>query len=541
MPVASRTSWKHLPRPTPAHAVLAGVLGLGLIVYRSLLTWDPAAGLRDVSDGVEGFMFEPTGGSPLLVFGVATWLVWRRRERWIRSLWTAPFWPAALILLPGALGLAAWAHYVAAPDLLVLSLVFLLPGFGAWLAGREGFRALLLPGVFLVFAVPIPAVLVNQFMFPLQLWTAELSHALLQLISFPSTLQADQILTQDKIFQVIETCSGLRLMETLTMSAVVYAELLARRPLHGWLLVLIAPCLGTVVNAFRVVSIVLNPYSEISTVHSTQGIAMLLVGVLLLAGIDRLLELLLASTPRAARNPLEADAPRPIPALRVTVAGGALLALAAATVLVSPWQSPPLDHRTLQDLPIRLGEWVSEPIRVDSTFLGSVKFRELAWRRYWLGEEEVHVFVGLDDRLDRRRSLLSEKTRLPGTGWWVQHAAPIADVEGLDDAEVLLLRSRGDEKLAVHWYEGVEPLGTEIARSFLALDRGPLRRPGTARVVRIETPVEPSTQGLIEAQDRLQAFLPVVREILAALERGERPPPIASLPAGRSSDRPQGG
>jgi hypothetical protein len=190
-------------------------------------------------------------------------------------------------------------------------------------------------------------------------------------------------------------------------------------------------------------------------------------------------------------------------------------------------------------MPIRLGEWISEPIRVDKTYLGSVRFREQAWRRYWLGDEEVHVFVGLDDRLDRRRSLLSEKTRVPGTGWWIQHAAPAAGLEDVD-AKVLLLRSRSDEKLAVHWYEGVEPLTTEIARSFLALDRGPLRRSGSARVVRIATPVEASTQGLVQAQERLEAFLPVVREILAALERGERPP-IASIPAGRSFDRRQGG
>jgi exosortase len=518
--------------------VLAGLLGLGLIIYRSLLTWDPSAGLRDLSGGVEGFLFEPTGGSPALVFGVAAWLVWRRRERVARCLWAPPFWPA-FILLPGSLLLATWAHYVMAPDLLVLSVLLLLPGLGAWLGGRQGFRALLLPGVFLVFAFPMPGVLVNQFMFPLQLWTGELTHALLQLISFPAMLQADQILTQDKIFQVIETCSGLRLMETLTMSAVVYAELLARRPLHAWLLVLLAPCLGTIVNGFRVLSIVLNPYSDLSTVHSTQGIAMLLVGVLLLAGIDRLLEPLLGRVPLPAQKLPEAGGPRPIPALRVTVVGAALAGLASATVLTSPWQPPPLDHRTLQDMPIRLGEWISKPIRVDETYLGSVRFRDQAWRRYWLGDEEVHVFVGLDDRLDRRRSLLSEKTRLPGTGWWIQHVAPAAGLEDVN-AEVLLLRSRRDEKLAVHWYEGVEPLTTEIARSFLALDRGPLRRPGSARVVRIATPVEASTQGLVQAQERLEAFLPVVREILAALERGERPP-VASIPARRSFDRRQGG
>jgi exosortase/archaeosortase family protein len=376
-------------------------------------------------------------------------------------------------------------------------------------------------------------VLVNQFMFPLQLGTAELTETILGVMGISAVLQADQILAQEKIFQVIETCSGLRLMETLTMSAVVYAQLLDRRPLHAWLLVLIAPALGSLVNGFRVVTIVVNPYSEFSTVHTTQGIAMLLVGVVLLAGIDRLLEPLLDRAPRAAAptEPPPLSPPSGWPQRRWIALVAVLALLASVRLWWTPWEPPPFAHRTLSDIPLRLGDWKSSSLKVDKAFLGSVDFRERAWRSYVRGDEQVHVFVGLDDRLDRRRSLFSEKTRLPGTGWWVEHRAPAGGLEELG-GELMLVRSRSGDKLALHWYEGLESAGEETLRAFLALDRGPVRRPGFARIVRISTPVERSAQGLVLAEERLRAFLPVVRDILAALERGERPS-IASVPSTR--------
>jgi exosortase len=517
-----------------------GVAGLGLAFYAPLVAWDPSEGLKLRSSESEEFFFEPTGGSPLLIFAVASWLVWRRRAILAGSLGAPAWWPAAL-LLPSALLLAAWGYYVNAPELLVLSLAFLLPGIGAWLCGQRGFRSLVLPGVFLLFAIPLPAVLVNQFMFSLQLFTAELTDTLLKVIGISTVLQADQILTQDKIFQVIETCSGLRLMETLTMSAVVYAQLLDRRPLHAWLLVLLAPCLGSLVNGFRVVTIVLNPYAEFSTVHTTQGIAMLLVGVVVLAGVDWLLEALL-DRPSRIRAPEELPPPRSsngFPARRLAGLAVLLVTLASVRLWWTPWEAPAFGHRTLSDIPIRLGAWKSNSLGIDTTFFGSVGFREQTWRSFESGDDQVHVFVGLDDRLDRRRSLLSEKTRLPGTGWWIEHRASAAGIDALD-GELMLLRSRAGDKLALHWYEGLETPGEETFRAFFSLDRGPFRREGFARVVRISTPVERSPQGLVQAEGRLMAFYPVVRDILAALEKGQVPS-IAAGPGQGAKGAPQGG
>ena len=216
----------------PATALLV-VAGLGLFAYRGLLGDRPNALIPAPAEGTEGFFFEPSGGSPAIVLAAWLWLLWRRRECLRSALGRPPQWLAVGLLLPLGLALALWAYHVEEPGLLVLSLMVLLPGAGALLGGTPGLRALLLPSAFLVFAVPIPAVLLNQIIFPLQLLTAQLTDWLLTLFGVPALLEGDQIFTGGRVFQVVETCSGLRLIETLTMAAVIYVEAFGRRGRHA--------------------------------------------------------------------------------------------------------------------------------------------------------------------------------------------------------------------------------------------------------------------------------------------------------------------
>ena len=528
LPIATTASGELAPPRARRLAALLLIGMLGLLAYRGLIGWEPNVGAQNDVEGAEGMLFDPGGGSPLLVYGVSAWLLWRRRHRFLASLGGPPAWVAAACLLSPAVALALWAHYVQTPGLLVLSLMLLLPGAGALLGGREGLRSCLLPALFLLFAVEIPPELLHQIMFPLQLATASLTHALLGLLGISSRLEVDQILSGQQIFQVIESCSGLRLMQTLVMAAVVYAELLARSRRHTWLLALVAPLIGVAINAVRVLTIVLNPYSDFAAVHLTQGLVMLVVGVFVLAGADRLLDRILRS-PDPARNepgpsPGSTLAPR-----RLATLSALLATLGLATLVVPIWTAPPLTHRTLSDIPLRFGAWRSESVEVDKSFLGSVRFTERAWRRYRSDGADVTVFVGIDSRLDPALSFLSAKTELPGSGWRVVERGP-ADLPGLD-AELLLARSRFGDQLELHWYEGVERPATEAWRSLLALDRGPWRREGVAKVVRLATPVG-RRSSRAEAEARLREFAPVVRDTLAALERGERPRPAPPSPDG---------
>ena len=52
-------------------------------------------------------------------------------------------------------------------------------------------------------------------------------------------MSGDQILHSGQVFQIIETCSGLRTAETLTMLAVLMVDLFRRRGAHALILIVV--------------------------------------------------------------------------------------------------------------------------------------------------------------------------------------------------------------------------------------------------------------------------------------------------------------
>jgi len=502
-----------------AAAAVAGAL----VVYRGLFGFHPGAGVRNYVAGGEGMLFSPTGGSPFLVFGTTAWLLWSRQRRLLRSFEGRSSPIAAGTCLLAASAIALWAYYVAAPDLLILSLIAMLLGAGAWLGGRRAFGLLLLPALFLLFVTPLPPVLVNKIIFPLQMLTVELARWSLGAIGLSTRVHGDQIAFRDHVFQVVESCSGFRLIQTLMMSAVLYAQLFQCSRRRAFALFFAAPLIGIAVNAARVDSIILNPLSKFAAVHTAQGLVMLVIGVFAIAGLDGLLDRLVRHRPPPAAAPVRARAgkraPGPFPTGRLAALTGFLAVLGAASLALPMW-SPPALAWTVHDVPSDLGEWHSQPLDVDEPFLGSVDFSERLSRRFRRGDQEIDVLIGLDTRMARQKSLISEKTAYPGSGFDLVDAWSPAGLEGAD-ARLGVMRGERGDRLVIHWYEDIASTPREALRQALALDRGPWRRPTPAVVVRVSTPVGSGADGR-PAEARLREFLPLLRDALAqARARGE--------------------
>jgi EpsI family protein len=481
---------------------------LALVAYRGLLTFrlEPAPRAE-----VAEWFFEPSDTSPLLVLACALWLLFRRRER-LRKPPRVPGHPlvSALLLAAGAAGLG-WAIRSQATDLQAFSLIFVALGTAHLLAGSQGLRAVLLPAVFLVFSVPLPAPLLNHVVWNLQIWTAEYAGALLTLLGIPALVSGDQILLADSAFGVIESCSGLRSVETLLMLALLMADLFRRRGFHASLLLVAAPPIAFAINGVRAAALVVNPHSDITTVHDVQGVAMLLAGVLLLylwdGGLVRL---------RRGREPSDAQrapaAGPPAPPLTARLAGlASLLACAAALSLWLPaWPMEPLEKPSLADeIPEELEAWRSmEPIETDWMFLGRAVFGASLHRRYARDVEQVEAFVGTWRHAQRSRSAFSPKNAFPGSGWIVEDELTLQLDAHPVDARVL---RRGTRRLlTAHWYAGARGLGGESLRALLGLDTGPFRRPYTPVVVRISTPFSGDPLELDMAQARLIDFARVL-------------------------------
>jgi exosortase len=431
-------------------------------------------------------------------------MVLSRRERLARAatpasagqaLLTAPLWA-------GAAGIAAWSTHTSAPDLLTHALQLWLLGAGAWIGGRPGLRIMTLPTLFLFLAVPIPAAWLNALMFPLQLATVETCVALLGSIGVEAIGLGDQIFTERGIFHVIETCSGIRLVQSLLMAAIVYGELFARRPARIATLVLLAPAVGLVVNLGRILSIIFNPWASISAVHTTQGVFMVVVGVLAMAGLDRLLERRWP-TPVPRRQPAAAPA-----GTGLGLGHGGALAVSLVALLVAEVATPvwTIDDSVvpLRRLPKRIAGRVSEGTLPDFMFLGNVHFSDRIHRLYTRergARDEIDLLLGEDDHLNRRGSLLSGKTASPGRGMQ-EVARDAVDLTPRIGATLSVFEGPETRVMVLHWREGFGSPTREALRSWLGLDRSPLRRDERAYVWRVSAALDDAT-----SEDDLQARL----------------------------------
>lgn len=498
---------------------LAAFLLLVGFACRELLRFQASASAPDsLSSDVEAWFFEPTDTSPAVVLAFSAWLLWRRRRR-LAALWGHPG-PAALTgaLWLAAAGAFAWAVRSQAPDLQALALIPLLLGAANLLGGLAAMRVAALPAAVLVFAMPIPAPLQSDILWRLQVGTAAYTDLLLRILGFSPVLAGDLLFFRNEVFAIIESCAGLRSIETLSMLAVLMADLFGRRGAHAVLLLVAAPFVAFAINGLRAVGLIFNPHADIAAIHNLQGILMLLVGVLLLYAWDTALARLLppagriSAVERRARQRAKDTPPaRPAAAAAALVACGAVLVALSA---LPPFTPPALAiHRPGQTLPQELDGWRSSAVDTDWAFLGAARFGQAIERRFTREGASVDVFLGQARLGARLTTYRSPKTGVPGSGWSVERKTG-AELAGRE-VTLRVVRQGQRRMLVAHWYEGSPGLAAESARALLALDAGPFRRRRAPVAVRLATPLlEVDTK---RAEARLESFAtlldPFLREM----------------------------
>ena len=502
--------------PVVAALCLSGLA----FAHRGLLTLRPRTALAaPLTTEVENWFFEPSDTSPALVVALVGWLLYRRRGRLMRTV-GRPGAPWLTVLLLGTgLAIFVWALRTDAREIQALTVLFEVLAAAHAFGGTAALRIAAVPAVFLVFALPLPSPLLNAIVWKFQIWTADYAGFLLHLIGQSAFVSGDQIYQSDQTFQIIETCSGMRTIETLAMLAVLMVDLFGRRGWHAVLLLLVSPFVAFWINGFRALALIFNPHSDVAAIHNLQGIVMLLGGVLVLYFIDGGLERVLPQRP-APRPPRVASQPGDRGGLRRWGAAAAsVLLLIALSLGVSRWQLPlnrPGDPASLIDA--ALEGWRGRDAKTDRIFLGQTQFLHTLHRQYRYRAQPVELFVATGVRSSRYRSFHAPKTALPGSGWIVE--AHVTRVLAGRQVEELQVR-RGTRRLLIHhWREGTAGLGAEAVRTALALDVSPYRRADHPVVVRLTTPIGPSPRALAAGRERLREF---TRQIQPALQHLSSP------------------
>ncbi len=181
---------------------------------------------------------------------VFAWLLWERRKQLACCEQAPRTWALAIVALALAqlyAGRLGAEYFVAHTSLLVL-----LGGLALYLCGWKLLRLVLFPIGWLLFMIPLPAILFYAITFPLQLIASRIAARFLDLLTVPNLREGNVIYLPHFSIGVAEACSGIRSLISLLAFAVLFGHLLRLRVAGRWLLAASAIPLALFINAVRV-------------------------------------------------------------------------------------------------------------------------------------------------------------------------------------------------------------------------------------------------------------------------------------------------
>ncbi len=224
---------------------------------------------------------------------LSAYLIWQRRDK-LRLVQRRPSaWGMFIVL--GSLGLLFLGSLGAELSLTRLSMLGTLCGLIVYFAGSAVLRAMTFPIAFLLFAIPIPVVVYNEIVFPLQFIASKFATRLLEMLNlFPIMREGNVLVLPHMTLEVVEACSGIRSLMSLLALAAGYGYLVERSILARWFLVLAMIPLAIVSNGTRVMitAIMANyigPKAAEGFMHEFSGWVIFVVATVLFLALHSLM------------------------------------------------------------------------------------------------------------------------------------------------------------------------------------------------------------------------------------------------------------
>ncbi len=459
-----------------------------------------------------------------LILPLALYFVWNGRER-LKSLAREPnLWGTAL-LVAGLLML--WVGSVGAELFLQRSSFIVVLAGLVWLLLGAGFlRALAFPLAFLVFMVPLPAVVMNAVAFPLQLFAARTATFCMQAAGIPVLREGNVIVLAQTTLEVAEACSGIRSLQALLALGAVYGYFTQRLVWKKWALLFLSVPIAIAANAFRVAGTgFLAHYwgGEVAQgfYHGFAGWLVFVVAFALLLACGRVLarvneEREASGVPDGGTVSAEAwgvtaSGPRPAgapsrPFLLALVLMGGTWALVAAR----SGAEPTLIRKPFAEFPLSIQGWRGQDLKLDERALAILNPSDYLLRAYVPVVERgtpvaapdgrarqavapVSLYVAFYASQRTGANYHSPRNCLPGGGWQFASVMTVRDaLPQVPGAEInrVVVEKGFDRQLILYWFQerGRVVASEYAAKGYLVWDAMTRNRSDGA-LVRISTPV----------------------------------------------------
>jgi exosortase len=234
---------------------------------------------------------DPDMGHGFFVPVIAGFIAWKKRGL-IAEIPAAPNWWGLAIML-----WAGFQLYIATlgAELFLTRTSFVISIIGAvlLLGGTAYLRVFFFPLFLLFFMVPIPAIIYNQITFPLQILASRVAENTIDLLQIPVIRQGNLLILPQQTLNVVEACSGIRSLLTLTFLSLVYGYFFEARTWVRIVLFLSTIPIAIAANAGRVaftgVVSQFKPELAEGWFHEAQGWVIFMIGLVILLAFHQLI------------------------------------------------------------------------------------------------------------------------------------------------------------------------------------------------------------------------------------------------------------
>jgi len=235
---------------------------------------------------------DPNYGHGFFVPVFAGYVLWSERTD-LRAL---PLRPSNLgfVIMICAIGLRVLGMLGAELFITRLSFVILIAGIVLFLAGSQVLRSLAFPLGYLLFMIPLPAIVYYQLTLPLQLFASRLGAGGLVALGIHTVREGNLLILPNCTLNVVEACSGIRSLLSLLAAVVAFAFMVEPSRWKRSVLAVASIPIAIATNGLRLVatgvlSYFFGPTVDSGLVHLALGLGFFALAFLSIVLIHRLL------------------------------------------------------------------------------------------------------------------------------------------------------------------------------------------------------------------------------------------------------------